>query len=52
MIRSILNNFFGFLAYYSKLRRDVWRGRHETKHPLGLKWRWRLWRHRKWSLKA
>jgi hypothetical protein len=33
-----------FALYYARLRSGVLLGLHETYRPLGLKWRWRIWR--------
>lgn len=35
-----------FIVYYSKLRLAVIFGFHHTLYPLGLGWRWSLWKAR------
>lgn len=37
--------YFSFARYYLKLLLTVSLGFHKTKHSLGLKYRWRNWRH-------
>jgi hypothetical protein len=34
-----------FAWYYLKLRVNVLLARHQTSHPLGIKYRWRTWQH-------
>ena len=32
-----------FSRYYIKFRLAVLTGSHQTKNPLGLRWRWKFW---------
>ena len=39
-----LTDILEFLRHYARLRLDVLAGRREATRPLGLRYRWRLWR--------